>query len=183
MFELYPSALSGCIEIQPRVIQDLRGRFVKIFHAPIFQKLGLETDFVEEYYSVSKQGVIRGMHFQVPPYDHAKLVYCVQGEALDVVVDLRSGSPTCGKTAMFCLSATQGNMVYIPRGFAHGFCATSHDVTLVYKTTTVYEPSADSGIAWDSIGIDWPSENPILSERDRSFETFSNFNSPFIYES
>ncbi len=181
MFEFGDITIAGCYEIQPRVMQDTRGQFVKIFHKPSFAAQGLTTDFTEEYYSHSHKGVIRGMHFQVPPYDHVKIVYCVHGQVFDVVVDLRIGSPTYGQSASVVLDADKGNYLYIPKGLAHGFCALSEMATLVYKVSTVYEPGSDSGIAWDSLGIEWPTDRPILSERDRSFVALARFQSPFVY--
>jgi dTDP-4-dehydrorhamnose 3,5-epimerase len=182
MFEKKPTPIPGCFEIQPRVFDDERGRFVKVFHEDAFRQLDLHTDFAEEYYSVSRRGVIRGLHFQTPPMDHVKLVYCTHGEVLDVVLDLRVGSPTFGQVATFTLSASKGNYVYLPKGLAHGFCVLSETATLVYKVSTVYAAEHDSGVLWNSIDLDWPTHNPILSERDRSFKPFSEFDSPFVYE-
>lgn len=181
MFDLRPTEIPGCYEIQPRFFDDARGRFVKVFHREAFSKLGLETDFAEEYYSVSRRDVTRGMHFQTPPMDHVKVVYCVHGEVFDVVVDLRLGSPTYGKTATFNLSTERGNYVYVSEGLAHGFCATSESATLVYKVSTVYSPDNDSGILWNSIGVTWPTDKPVISDRDRGFVSLAEFKSPFIY--
>lgn len=182
MFELVPTPIPGCHEIQPRTFDDIRGRFVKVFHDQSFAELGLETNFVEEYYSLSRRGVVRGLHFQNPPADHVKMVYCVQGEVVDVVLDLRIGSPTYGKTATFSLSADKGNCIYIPKGLAHGFCATSDVATLVYKVSSVHSPEHDAGVLWSSIDFDWPSTSPVISERDGSFQPLAKFKSPFVYE-
>ena len=122
MFVLNKSKIAGCFELQPKVFEDVRGRFVKVFHEQAFAAQGLQTDFVEEYYSVSYKNVIRGMHFQLPPMDHVKMVYCVEGEVLDAVVDLRVGSLTYGQYALFELTAAKANSIYIPKGMAHGFC-------------------------------------------------------------
>lgn len=181
MFDVRSTEIPGCYEIQPRVVDDARGRFVKVFHRDAFAEQGLEVNFAEEYYSVSRKGVIRGMHFQTPPMDHAKMVYCVQGDVFDVLVDLRLGSPSYGKTASFNLSANKGNYVYIPKGLAHGFCATSESATLVYMVTSVYSPEHDTGILWNSIGISWPAKNPVMSDRDRGFIALADFKSPFVY--
>jgi dTDP-4-dehydrorhamnose 3,5-epimerase len=181
MLNLRSSVISGCYEIQPLVLADVRGRFVKVFQQEVFAEHGLEVDFAEEYYSVSKHGVIRGMHYQSPPMDHIKIVYCVQGEVFDVVVDLRRGSPSYGKAATFNLSALKGNYVYIPKGLAHGFCTTSESATLVYKVSTIYSTEHDTGIHWNSLGIAWPISSPILSERDRCLTPFSELKSPFVY--
>lgn len=182
MFELVPGKLPGCVELQPKAFSDARGRFVKVFHEQAFRDHGLHTDFAEEYYSVSHRHVIRGLHFQTPPHDHVKLVYCVQGEVLDVVLDLRVGSPTYGQHARFRLSADQANSIYIPKGMAHGFCAVSDEAIMVYKVSSVYAPHNDAGVRWDSAGIDWPTASPIISERDAGFAGLGQFDSPFTYE-
>lgn len=173
--------IPGLFEIRPKVFSDQRGRFVKTLHAPLYAHAGLCGEFVEEYYSVSHQGVLRGLHFQLPPYDHVKLVYCVQGSVIDAVVDLRTGSPTYGQSALFELTEQCANVLYIPPGLAHGFYVLSGTATLVYKTSTVHAPESDCGIRWDSAGIQWPDEPPILSDRDKGFVTLENFKSPFTY--
>jgi dTDP-4-dehydrorhamnose 3,5-epimerase len=179
MLELKPSKLAGCYELQPKAFEDARGRFVKVFHAPTFAAQGLETAFAEDYYSVSCKNVIRGMHFQLPPMDHVKMVYCVEGEVLDAVVDLRNGSPTYGRFDLFELSAAKANSIYIPKGMAHGFCVRSERAILVYKVSTVYSPAHDAGVLWNSMGIPWPNTEPILSERDAAFPRLDTFVSPF----
>ncbi len=183
MFELTATPLNGCYEIKPKIQNDDRGRFVKIFQRPEFAKLGLEIDFQEEYYSVSHAGVVRGLHFQRPEMDHAKLVYCVSGGVFDVVVDLRVGSPTYAKSYSIELNAIQANCLYIPKGFAHGFAVVTGQATMVYKVSTVYSPEHDDGVLWDSIDINWPITNPILSTRDSKFSPLNKFHSPFIYKS
>ena len=182
MFELKPTQLAGCFELQPKTYDDARGRFVKVFHAQEFAERGLETKFTEQYYSVSNKNVIRGMHFQLPPMDHVKMVYCVYGVVWDVVVDIRVGSPTYGQCATVELSATKANSIYIPKGMAHGFCSLSNKATLVYNVSTVYAPAQDAGILWNSIGVSWPTKAAILSVRDQSFTSFDQFVSPFTYE-
>jgi len=179
MFELKPSKLTGCFEIQPKVFDDARGRFVKVFHEKLFAEQGLETNFAEEYYSVSHKNVVRGLHFQLPPMDHVKMVYCVQGEVMDAVVDLRLGSPTYGQYALFHLSAAKANSIYIPKGMAHGFCTLSEQAIMVYKVSTIYSPAHDAGILWNSVGITWPISLPILSARDQSFPALADFQAPF----
>ncbi len=182
MFDLRPSKIAGCFELQPRVFEDARGRFVKVFHEQAFAAQGLETGFAEEYYSVSHKNVVRGMHFQVPPMDHVKMVYCVEGEVLDAVVDLRVGSPTYGHFELFELSSSKANSIYIPKGMAHGFCALSEHSIMVYKVGAVHSPEYDAGVLWDSVGISWPVKKAILSVRDKSFPRFDDFLSPFRYE-
>ncbi len=182
MFALKETVIPGCYEVQPRILDDPRGRFVKVFHHDEFAKLGLETSFTEEYYSCSRRGVIRGMHFQKPPSDHVKLVYCVHGEVQDVVLDLRIGSPTYGQAASITLSAQKGSFIYIPKGLAHGFCALSEVATLVYRVSSVYDPQKDAGVLWSSFRYNWPTIEPVISERDASFISLNNFKSPFVYE-
>jgi dTDP-4-dehydrorhamnose 3,5-epimerase len=179
MLTVQKTPLPGCLEIQPRVLHDHRGSFVKTFQRDLFAAQGINTDWREEYYSVSNKGVLRGLHFQIPPYDHEKLVYCTSGEVLDAVVDLRIGSSTFGQHAMFHLKAEVANMVYIPKGFAHGFYTITENATMMYKVSTVYAPDHDGGILWNSANITWPDKTPILSERDQTFTSLQNFSSPF----
>jgi dTDP-4-dehydrorhamnose 3,5-epimerase len=172
--------IPGCFEIQPKIITDGRGSFVKTFHQELFAQHGLETHWAEEYLSVSKKGVLRGMHFQLPPHAHAKLVYCIDGEVMDVLVDLRKGSPVYGKAVTFNLSAGKNNILYIPIGVAHGFYTLSEKAIMVYKTSTVHSAESDAGILWNSFDI-WTDSNPIISERDNKHISFSNFASPFTF--
>ncbi|TWI60648.1 dTDP-4-dehydrorhamnose 3,5-epimerase [Pseudoduganella lurida] len=179
---ILPTALAGCHLIVPDIRRDERGYFVKTFHAEIFREHGLATDFREEYYSASHRGVLRGLHFQTPPHEHAKLVYCVRGAVFDAAVDLRQGSPTQGQHLTQELSEDNGCMLYLAPGVAHGFCALTDDALMVYKVTTVYAPDSDSGILWNSAGIDWPVTAPQLSARDQQFATLAQFASPFRYQ-
>jgi dTDP-4-dehydrorhamnose 3,5-epimerase len=173
--EIKETGIPGCFEIVPNVFRDERGSFVKTFHYDTFQQLGLETGWREEYYSVSRKGVLRGMHFQLPPHDHCKLVYCPEGAVLDAVLDLRRDSPCYGQHCMTELSAENARMLYIPKGLAHGFYTLSGSATMMYKVSSVYAPSHDAGILWNSSGITWPDPNPIVSGRDSAFPEFSSF--------
>lgn len=175
------AAIPGCYEITPQIFEDERGLFIKTFHKGFFAERGLNTQFDEEFYSVSRKGVLRGLHFQIPPHDLTKLVYCVSGEVLDIVVDLRVGSPTYGEFATFELSATKANLLYIPAGLAHGFYSLKDNTVMMYKCSTVYSPEHDTGILWDSVGIPWLDNSPIVSKRDNSFVRFADFMSPFIF--
>lgn len=196
MFALINEPLPGVRILEPYRLADARGVFVKTYHKDFWLGAGLEFELKEEFFTVSKQGVIRGMHFQVPPHDHNKIVYCTSGAVLDVVLDIRRNSPTYGEYAAFLLTSARGipddqradlrryrrdaAVVYIPKGFAHGFMAVTDDSCLVYKTDAVYSPAHDSGIRWDSIGFDWPLfGSPEISERDQAFIPFSDFGSPF----
>ncbi len=180
--EISETSIPGCYEIVPKMLEDARGSFVKVFNNDVYQTHGLEIDLKEEYYSISHRGVIRGLHFQTPPKDHLKVVYCIFGKVQDVLLDLLVGSPSYGRVAQFELSATKGNVLYIPRGVAHGFCVTSDSAILIYKTSTVHAPEHDAGILYSSIDIDWKSESPNISGRDLSFPALSEFESPFVYE-
>jgi len=174
--------LPGLVEIQPFVARDPRGTFVKTFHEADYRRLGLPAHYAEEYYSLSHRGVLRGMHFQVPPHDHAKVVTCVAGKVLDVVVDLRAGSPTFGRIHSIELDDERATMLVIPSGMAHGFLALSESAIMYYQVTTAYSREHDAGIRWDSLGIPWPMTDVILSDRDREFPAFADFKSPFVYD-
>lgn len=183
MFVFNELKLAGCFEIRPRVLVDLRGSFIKVFNKEFFHKFGLESDFVEDYFSNSKKSVIRGMHFQIPPKDHAKIVYCTSGAVFDVIIDLRVGSPTYGKSDTIELNSSDSNMIYLPRGIAHGFYVRSDEATLIYKTTSLYSNEHDKGVLWSSVNVDWPKDaDPIISGRDLSFPLLSEFKSPFVYD-
>ncbi|WP_294157164.1 dTDP-4-dehydrorhamnose 3,5-epimerase [uncultured Selenomonas sp.] len=178
MIQKKETLLSGCYELIPEIFRDARGSFIKTFHKDWFQSLGLPTDFGEEYTSRSHARVLRGLHFQLPPEAHGKLIYCSEGEVLDVAVDLRHG-PTYGQYEMTKLTAERGNMAYIPVGCAHGFYTLSEKAVIVCKQTKCYAPEQDAGIRWDSAGIPWPDMHPILSEKDQKMPKLSDFESPF----
>ncbi|MBM4152619.1 MAG: dTDP-4-dehydrorhamnose 3,5-epimerase, partial [Kiritimatiellaceae bacterium] len=167
--EFIETAIAGLFVIQPRVFEDNRGVFVKNFHEREFALRGLETGFRELFHSYSKKGVIRGMHFQHPPYDHAKMVYVTAGSVLDVIVDLRRGSPTYGQAVSSELSDENHRAIYMPRGCAHGFLSLTDGSCVNYLQTTMHEPLADSGIRYDSFGFNWGCEHPVLSARDLAF--------------
>lgn len=172
------TAFEGLKVLRNFVSHDRRGTFIKTFNAAQFAQVGLNTDWQESYYSVSHQGVVRGMHFQLPPHDHEKLVYVTAGQILDVVVDLRPDSATYQQVFSLTLNPHEATL-YIPRGFAHGFLALTPDATVVYTVATSYQPTADAGIRWDSLGFAWPVAAPIISDRDAAFPGLAEFNSPF----
>jgi len=180
--EVEPTDIPGCFILQAKVLRDARGTFVKTFHIAGFEEHGLRTDWREEYFSTSAKGVVRGMHFQTPPAQHAKMVFCLTGEVLDVVLDLRRGSPTFGAARAFRLSAKNGRGAYVPTGCAHGFLSMSEESGMYYKVTSVHAPEQDAGIAWDSFGFDWRVEAPVLSDRDRTHPAFADYDSPFVYD-
>lgn len=174
--------IPGCFEIIPRRVEDGRGVFVKTLHEEVFASRGLQIAFAEEYYSKSYQNVLRGLHFQMPPHDHIKMVYCVSGTILDVVVDLRVGSPTYGQHRTFELGDANARTLVLAKGIAHGFYTMSQRAIVMYKVSTVYAPEHDAGILWNSLDIPWPSKNPFLSDRDKGLFVFQDFDSPFVYQ-
>lgn len=170
--------LPGCFVVRLRRLGDTRGCFVKTFARSVYASAGVEIDMLEEYYSVSHKGVIRGMHFQLPPYDHNKVVYCASGAVADVLLELRRGA-SYGKSFAITLSADDPALLIIPKGVAHGFEALTDDSLMVYKASTEYVPECDRGIRWDSFGHEWSAEKAILSDRDRAHPAFADFCSPF----
>lgn len=172
--------LPGAFLLQPNMFDDERGRFVKTFHLGLFESLGLPTDWKEEYYSVNRKGVIRGMHFQKPPMQHSKMVYCLRGRVLDVILDIRTDSPAYGRHACLEISADTSEVLVIPPGIAHGFCALTDEAILQYKVSSVYSAEHDAGVLWNSFGFNWPMETPILSKRDRCFPALADFESRFV---
>jgi dTDP-4-dehydrorhamnose 3,5-epimerase len=167
--EFEQTRIPGCYLIRPWRRPDERGLFVKTFHTEAFRERGLQTDFRESYFSVSRKGVLRGMHFQRPPHEHAKLVYCVMGCVLDAVVDLRSDRGGFGKHQEFELSDRNSCILYLSPGVAHGFYVLSEEAITVYSVTGEYNPGSDSGVRWNSCGVDWPTDSPVVSPRDSNF--------------
>ena len=159
--------------------KDERGKFRKIFNYNFFKDNGLETNFKEHFYSISEKNVIRGMHFQIPPSAQTKLVHVFQGSIIDVVLDLRKSSPTYGNYLKIKIDSTNPTAVYIPIGCAHGFLSLEKNTIVNYLLTSVYDPSNDMVIKYDSFGVDWGIENPILSTRDIECQKFSEITNLF----
>lgn len=179
MIEIAPGKITGVRMLRPEALSDPRGRFVKTIEENIFLQHGIPTKFAEQYYSVSSRNVLRGLHFQIPPHDHYKLVTCIEGDVFDVVVDLRKGS-SYGQHETFELSGARGDSVFVPSGCAHGFYVRSTHAIMLYNVSTLHAPSHDTGIRWDSVGVAWPSAAPVLSERDAAFVPLAEFKSPFV---
>lgn len=165
--QVLPTELPGVLIIEPRVFADNRGFFLESYNAREFAQQGVHDLFVQDNHSRSVRHTLRGLHYQAPP-GQVKLVRVVQGEVFDVAVDVRWGSPTFGRWVGVTLSAENHRQLYIPAGFAHGFCVTSESADFVYKVTTYYAPADERGIAWDdpALGIAWPTTTPVLSARD-----------------
>jgi dTDP-4-dehydrorhamnose 3,5-epimerase len=177
--EIKTTEFEGLLVLQNRPLTDDRGLFLKLFNYDFFRNSKLDADFKEFYYSTSNKNVIRGMHFQVPPYHHAKLVYVSHGRILDVVIDLRRSSATYKKHFTIELNGINGKYLYIPVGFAHGFLSLENETIVNYAQTSCYSKEHDSGILFNSFEFEWEIDNPIISDRDLSFVELNNFESPF----
>lgn len=175
--------IEGVVVIEPRVFDDARGYFFESYSKRRFDEAVRPVEFVQDNESMSTRGVIRGLHFQRPPFSQSKLVRCVRGAVLDVVVDIRRGSPTYGRHVAVELTGANRRQLFVPRGFAHGFAVLSDEAVFQYKCDNYYHPESEGGIsiADNSLGIDWridPAE-AILSEKDLRNPMFSDFESPF----
>lgn len=163
------TTLPGVLIIAPRVFGDARGFFMEAWNRSRYSEHGIPSDFVQDNLSRSSRGVLRGLHYQ-NPNTQGKLVYVLEGEVYDVALDVRAGSPTFGKWTAATLSAENRQQVWIPSGFAHGFCVTSESALFAYKCTDIYNPSAEVTVRWDdpALDIDWPVAAPTVSEKDRA---------------
>jgi dTDP-4-dehydrorhamnose 3,5-epimerase len=175
-------SLLDCFTINSIVHKDIRGLFAKFSLGRTFDEIGFPQIFDEEFFTVSKKNVIRGMHFQIPPKAGYKSICCMNGRVLDVLLDLRIGSPSYLKSESIELDGDHPKLVCIPPGIAHGFLSLRDDSIMLYKVTEEYSKELDQGIHWDSFSFSWPVEDPICSERDRELPLLSNFINPFIFE-
>ena len=187
--QVYEIGFPGLLILEPRVFQDERGFFLESYNKDVFKQNKITCDFIQDNHAYSKDvGVLRGLHFQIPPMAQAKLVWVTRGAVMDVVVDLRKGSPTYGKWQHAILSSSNFKRMFIPKGFAHGYVTLMPDTEFQYKVDAPYSPEHDAGIAWDDpdVGVDWgkalDGQTPILSEKDRRLPTLANFDSPFNFE-
>jgi dTDP-4-dehydrorhamnose 3,5-epimerase len=167
--------VGGAILIEPRVFADERGFFLESYRQSDFAASGIPENFVQENHSRSRRGILRGLHYQLPPRAQAKLVRVVVGEVLDVAVDMRKGSPTFGKWVGVNLSAENRRLLYLPPTCAHGFCVISDVAEVIYKVTEEYSPEWERGICWNDsqLAIQWPVEAPTLSDRDQRWPAFA----------
>lgn len=174
--------------VAPRRFEDSRGWFTEVYSEPAFAALGIDCAFVQDNHSLSvPEYTVRGLHFQIPPRGQAKLVRCVRGRIFDVAVDVRRNSPTYGRWVGAELSAANGNQLFVPIGFAHGFLTLEPNCEVVYKCSDTYAPDHDGGLRWDdpAIGIDWPippAATPHLSPKDSNQPLLADLNSPFPYD-
>ena len=183
--EVIKTDIEGLVIIEPKVFKDARGYFFESFSQREFEQKVRRVNFVQDNESMSSYGVMRGLHFQRPPYSQSKLVRCVKGRVLDVAVDIRKGSPTYGKHVAVELTEDTHRQFFVPRGFAHGFAVLSETAVFQYKCDNFYAPEADGGISIkdESLGIDWqiPTESALLSEKDLKHLCLADFDSPFDY--
>ena len=184
--EVIKTAIDGVVIIEPKVFNDQRGYFFESFSQREFEAKVRKINFVQDNESMSSYGVMRGLHFQRPPYTQSKLVRCVKGKVLDVAVDIRKGSPTYGQHVAVALSEDNHRQFFVPRGFAHGFAVLTDTAVFQYKCDNFYAPQADGGISIkdESLGIDWkiPTDMAILSEKDTLHSCLKDFDSPFSYD-
>ncbi len=169
----------GVKQIDIKHTADVRGGFVKILEESVLSNLGQKFEIREMFYSISQKDVLRGMHFQEPPYESAKLVHVLSGAVLDVLVDLRRDSSTYKKCMSVPLSHVKPQLLYIPAGIAHGFKAVQDNTCMMYMVDREYVPGADTGVRYDTIGFDWDIREPVLSERDKGFVSLEEYNSLF----
>lgn len=177
--KLIAEPLPGLKVLEPFMHRDQRGEFVKTFHDEQLSELGAQLEVREEFFSTSQNRVLRGMHFQAPPHAHNKLIYCVSGRCLDVMLDLRKSSATFGQSFGCEVSSANRHVVFIPVGFAHGFLSLEDNTCMIYKTDKVHSPEFDMGIHWDSFGFDWLCAKPVVSERDKLHLGFSEYERAF----
>jgi len=181
---LIETGLPGLVLIEPKVFRDERGYFLETYSREKFAGLGIQADFVQDNHAYSAQPfVLRGLHFQNPPFAQAKLVWVVRGRVLDVAVDLRRGSPTFGRNYCVELSAENFMRLFIPRGFAHGYLTLEPDTEFLYKVDAPYAAASDAGILWNDpdLAVPWPGCEPVLSAKDRALPPLQDFSTPFVY--
>jgi dTDP-4-dehydrorhamnose 3,5-epimerase len=180
------TAVPGVLELHPKIFRDARGSFVETYHRDRYADLGIREAFVQDNHSRSSKGTLRGFHYQVNR-PQAKLCWVVEGEALDIALDVRRGSPHFGKWASVRLSATEQNQIFIPAGFAHAFLALTETVQFIYKCSEFYDPKSEHGVLWNDaeVGVSWGIENPIMSEKDAMFSRLADVPYEFLprYES
>lgn len=179
--EIILTPFEGLKVIHPKVWGDVRGHFFESYSEAAFKAAGLPTDFVQDNQSLSAGGILRGLHFQAPPFAQGKLVRVIMGAVLDVVVDIRKGSATYGEHFKIELSADNNKMLWVPPGFAHGFLTLQDDTIFVYKVTGLYNKESEGGLLWNDpqLGIDWGVADPLLSDKDKVQPSWADFVTPF----
>lgn len=180
--EIITTSIKDLLVIKPDVFKDERGYFFEAYNKARFEAAGLMMNFVQDNESKSDKGVVRGLHYQKPPFAQGKLVRVIKGAVLDVAVDIRKNSPTYGKWVSRILSEENKEMLWIPEGFAHGFATLEDDTIFTYKCTNIYNKESEASIIWNDpdINIQWNIDNPILSEKDKKSPLFKDITTPFI---
>jgi dTDP-4-dehydrorhamnose 3,5-epimerase len=173
--------IEGLLVIKPKVFEDDRGYFFESFNEKLLEQAGLKAKFVQDNQSLSQKNVLRGLHFQAPPFAQGKLVRVIKGSALDVVVDIRKKSSTYGKSFAIELNEQNKTMLWVPEGFAHGFCTLLDNTIFYYKCTNYYDKASEGSVIWNDpdLNINWNISDPVLSEKDKAGVAFKNFVSPF----
>lgn len=179
--QITTTPIEGLLVIQPQVFNDPRGYFYESYNKDKFISADINLEFVQDNQSLSQKGIVRGLHFQAPPFEQGKLVRVIQGAVMDVAVDIRKNSPTYGQHFSIKLTAENQTMFFIPPGFAHGFETLDDNTIFLYKCTNVYNKESEGGLLWNDndLAIKWHSQNPLISDKDQFLPTINNFVSPF----
>jgi dTDP-4-dehydrorhamnose 3,5-epimerase len=179
--DIKTTPIEGLLIIEPQVFTDPRGYFYESYNKEKFVAAGINIEFVQDNQSLSQKGIVRGLHFQAPPFDQGKLVRVIQGAVLDVAVDIRKNSPTYGQNFSIELLAQNRTMFYIPPGFAHGFETLEDNTIFLYKCTDIYNKQSEGGLLWNDaeLGIKWQTSNPIISDKDKVLPLLKDLISPF----
>ena len=177
------TGFDGLLELEPRVFKDGRGYFYESYNKEVFNSIGIEAEYVQDNQSMSQKGVVRGLHFQAPPFAQGKLVRVINGAVLDIALDIRKGSPTYGKFHTVLLTEENMKLFWIPAGFAHGFATLKDNTIFAYKCTDVYNKASEGAVLWNDpdLKIDWGIEDPIISEKDQQATRWADFESPFTF--
>ncbi len=180
-FRFEPTEIPAVVEVTPTLHADARGFFSERYRRSAFVGAGIDAVFVQDNVARSGPGVLRGLHFQARPSAQGKLVGAVRGSIWDVAVDLRRDAPTFGRWVARTLDADRGNLLWIPEGFAHGYCVLGEGADVAYKVTAEYDPEREGGVRWDdpAVGIEWPLAEPVVSEKDRALPGLDGVGSPF----
>ncbi len=179
--QIQTTPIEGLLIIQPQIFEDPRGYFYESYNKQKFTEAEIDFEFIQDNQSLSQKGIIRGLHFQAPPFEQGKLVRVIQGAVNDVVVDIRKNSKTFGQHFSINLTAENRTMFFIPPGFAHGFETLEDDTVFLYKCTNVYNKESEGGLLWNDpfLNINWQNNNPLISDKDKILPTFENLISPF----
>lgn len=179
--EFITNEIEGLVVIKPTVFEDERGHFFEYYQKELFAQNGIKDDFVQDNQSLSQKGVLRGLHFQAPPYAQAKLIRVIKGAVLDVAVDIRKNSPTYGKHFSIELNERNKKQLYIPVGFAHGFFTLEDNTIFSYKCSNYYHKTSEGALLWNDkdLSINWKVAQPVLSEKDKEATPFQQFSTPF----